>query len=77
MQASELPQRAAALAQAAPEQWRAFVSALTAFNEHHRENLIRSALSDLPVNQGRAQMTGIILDIMAKALNAGPTKKDK
>jgi len=77
MQPQLLPQKAAALAQAAPEQWRAFVSALAEFNEHHRENLIRSALPDLPVNQGRAQMIGMLLSVFSEALNAGQTKKEK
>lgn len=76
MQPQTLPLKAAALAQAAPEQWRAFVSALAEFEEHHRDNLVRSALPDLPVNQGRAQMLGILTGIFAQALTAG-NKKEK
>lgn len=77
MQPNTLPQKAASLARAAPEQWREFVSAFAEFNELHRDNLTRSALPELPVNQGRAQMVGIIYEMMAKALNAGQPNKDK
>jgi len=56
----DLTLKAAALARAAPENWREFVAALATFAEVHRENLVRSQLNELPVNQGRAQMAGMM-----------------
>lgn len=65
----ELTIRAAQLARSAPEQWRGLVEALGKYNEVRRENLVRSPLNELPVNQGRAQEAKAILDVFANCLN--------
>lgn len=58
--------KAAALARAAPDHWREFVSALAEFSEIHRDNLVKSQLADLPVNQGRAQIMSAFHQSMAE-----------
>lgn len=68
--------KAAALARAAPDIWREYVSALAEFAEHHRDNLVKSQLPELPVNQGRAQLITALHKAMAEALtNADKIKK--
>jgi hypothetical protein len=52
---SILISRAASLARARPEEWKAFVAALAAYVEIQRNNVVNSPLPELPVNQGRAQ----------------------
>lgn len=54
-QKDTLTQRAANIANAVPTQWRDFIDALAGYTEVHQENLLKSPLPDLPVNQGRAQ----------------------
>lgn len=47
--------RAANIANVAPTQWRDFIDALAGYVSVHQDNLLKSPLPDLPVNQGRAQ----------------------
>jgi len=69
--------KAAALARAAPDNWREFVLALSDFSEVHTQNLVMSQLPELPVNQGRAQMLSIVLGLMSNCVsNADRIKKD-
>lgn len=71
-----LTQKAAALARVAPEYWREFLVAFADFTEHHRDNLVKSQLPDLPVNQGRAQMLSILTDILSDSADK-MNKKEK
>ncbi|QIG66844.1 hypothetical protein EVB41_014 [Rhizobium phage RHph_TM3_14A] len=68
-----LTHKAAALARAAPDLWRDFLQALAEYTEHHRENLVRSQLAELPINQGRAQM----LTVLTAHLNDCLTNAEK
>lgn len=68
--------KAAALARVAPDLWRDYVSAIADFAEIHRDNLVKSPLPDLPVNQGRAQIMSAFHKSMAECLaNSDKIKK--
>lgn len=66
----ELILKAATLARSAPNEWREFVEALGKYNEVTRENLVKSPLNELPVNQGRALMSASILGIFVECLKS-------
>ena len=55
--------RAAALSRTAPEEWRKFMEALAVLSEQHRENLVKSPMPELPVNQGRAQAVSSLIEM--------------
>lgn len=55
---------AATLANAAPIQWQNFLQALAVYTEVHRDNVIKSPLPELPVNQGRAQSLSTLRDLL-------------
>ena len=57
----ELILKAAALARSAPEDWKQFVGALSAYTDVQISNCISSPLEALPQNQGRAQACVAIL----------------
>lgn len=65
--------RAANLANAAPIQWRDFIDALAGYISVHQANLLNSPLSDLAVNQGRAQA----LTTLHKTLTASPADAEQ
>jgi hypothetical protein len=53
---------AAHLAKSSPTSWQNFLQALAAVNNVHRDNLLKSPLPDLPVNQGRAQILSLLFE---------------
>lgn len=70
--------KAAAIAKTHPELWRGFTTALAAYTEVHRENLIKSPLNELPVNQGRAQSLANLTTLLANSVeNADKITKGK
>ena len=71
----ELILKAAILARNAPEQWRDFVEALRKHNEVHRDNLVKSPMNELPVNQGRAQMATNLLGMLATCVETADKMK--
>ena len=74
----ELSLKAAALQRNAPQEWRAFVAAFSAYNDVHRDNLVMSPLPELPVNQGRAQALSSLLELFEKsAENADKIRKQQ
>lgn len=60
----QLAVSAAALERVAPHQWREFLKALAVYNEIHRNNLVKSPIAELAVNQGRAQSLSSLLEIL-------------
>lgn len=60
----DLTMRAAALSRNAPMEWQAFVKALAVYTEVHRNNLVKSPMEELPVNQGRAQALSSLLGLL-------------
>lgn len=60
--------KAANLAKASPQQWRDFLDALAAYTEIHKDNLIKSPLPELPVNQGRAQGLTTLHKVLSEAV---------
>lgn len=73
----ELILKAATLARIAPDDWRNFVEALGRYAEVHRENLIKSPLNELPVNQGRAQTASSLREMLADCLISADRIKGK
>lgn len=63
----DLAVRAAALLRNAPLEWQAFVKALAVYTEVHRDNLVKSPMAELPVNQGRAHALSSLLDTLKDA----------
>lgn len=69
---------AANLSRTTPDQWRTFLSALDAYSEAHRENLLQSPLPELPVNQGKAQsLTSLLRTLKACEADADKIRKTK
>lgn len=64
----ELAVKAATLARNAPMEWQAFLKQLAVYNEVHRNNLIKSPIAELPVNQGRAQSMSTLLDTLSNCI---------
>jgi|GEM_PF-5310824 len=56
--------KAATLAKLSPQAWSDFLEALAVYNEVHRENLVKSPLPELAVNQGRAQALSSLIGIL-------------
>lgn len=56
---------AASLSRKAPDEWRLFLEALALYQNVQRDNLVKSPLAELPVNQGRAQLMGTLLGMLA------------
>jgi hypothetical protein len=61
----ELIYTAANVATRAPQEWAAFIIALSAHVNTKRDECIRSPLDMLQVTQGRAQASGALRDILA------------
>lgn len=61
--------KAANLAKSSPHAWREFLQAFGELTEVHKENLIRSPLNELPVNQGRAQILSSVLKTLAMCVD--------
>lgn len=77
-QQDNLTLKAAIIAKAAPDQWRSFTDALAGYTEVHQENLLKSPLPDLPVNQGRAQALTMLHRLLKDCLvNADKLNKGK
>lgn len=74
-QQQNLTLKAANLAKSSPQQWRDFLDALAAYTEVHKDNLIKSALPELPVNQGRAQALTVIHKVLSDALASADKTK--
>lgn len=55
---------AASIARTTPELWQNFLRELAVYTETHRNNLIVSPLTELPVAQGRAQSMSSLLDTL-------------
>lgn len=64
----ELIQKAAALARSAPENWKEFLGALSAYTDLQISNCISSPLEALPQNQGRAQSSVALLRLLRECL---------
>ena len=64
----ELILKAAALARSAPEDWKQFMGALSAYTDVQISNCISSPLEALPQNQGRAQATVALLRLLRECL---------
>lgn len=56
-----LKEKAEMLARSSPVQWQEFLRALGEYTLHHRDNLVVSPLTDIAVNQGRAQALSTLL----------------
>ncbi len=70
--------RAANIANVNPLQWRDFIDALAGYVQVHQENLLRSPLPDLPVNQGRAQALTALHKVLSEcAADADKIRKAK
>lgn len=55
---------AASLARTAPSSWNEFLAALSELAAHERLSIITSPIDRLPVVQGRAQMSHVLLSLL-------------
>lgn len=62
---------AAKLARSSPENWKQFLDGFRVFTDQQRDNCIQSPIENLPVAQGRAQISahlhGLLSDCLAMA----------
>lgn len=58
--------RAAELARSSPQRWADFLTALAAYTDTHRNNLLSSPVSELQGAQGRAQSMASLCDTLKK-----------
>jgi len=73
-QQDTLKQKAANIAKVLPDQWRDFCDALAGYTSVHQENLLKSPLPELPVNQGRAQSLTALTRMLKEVMNADKPK---
>ena len=69
----ELALKAATLSRVAPVEWQSFLKQLAVYNEVHRNNLVKSPIAELPVNQGRAQALSTLFDTLARSQEIADT----
>lgn len=67
----DLITRAAQLERASPQEWQEFVKSLAVYTDVHRDNVIKSPLPELPVNQGRAQSLSSLLKALSDCRSVG------
>lgn len=48
-------------------EWQLFLKDLAVYNEVHRNNLVKSPLAELPINQGRAQALSTLLETLMQS----------
>lgn len=66
----ELTLAAARIARTSPDAWAQFIAAVQAYSSQQITNCIQSPLDQLPVAQGRAQVTARLFGILAECTSA-------
>lgn len=72
---TQLSQAAADLARYAPDKWAVFIEAMSAFSDHHKDNLVKSPVDALQVNQGRAAILATLTDNLRNCIKNADTSK--
>ena len=66
----DLTTPAAALARAAPPEWKAFLAAFKKYADRQRDEMLRAARDDLEKSQGRAQQCALLGTLLEDAVTS-------
>jgi len=67
---TDLTLAAARIARSSPDAWDRFVAAVQAYSSQQITNCIQSPLDQLPVAQGRAQVTARLYGLLAECISS-------